>query len=566
MKHFNQININKTRNHLTKNFNFGGFNSFSSFDGLFDPKINEDYKQYIINQMKMQLDTKMLGLIAKMTEEKIFESLKSEYDEDKRALMAKILKNSYNSGSDFFMQRHLNLKNFQNQLNRNYTYDASDNQIINSFFNKIKTRKRKVIRKKENYYIDILYHASNSPKKMKNIQKKEKPKFNFKLLLKSNSDLEAYIKRREEKLNIKKVTQDIKDNDEQKEYLKIDNENSKTMTRLLNKKNKVINRRKSAEKIPFSLKNNESGLLVEDKKNMTSLLNTYNIKIKNKFNTNRNIKERKMINENDSNKDITFSSYNNQKINGNKTLTVTRKNESFKMDLLKNNIIKVSKLIKNKSLTKELEKSSQSNLFKKEMNKTSLDNLFKDEMMPLKFKLSVNERIQYMNRINKKKFDKVISIFNEKEKKIERKYTKINELITDLKNRDEKIESDDKIKSADKKKKLIYLKKEQTPKKTPRLLYKEWNETNSLFHFPIINRAIYKNEKQTDDIDIIKTNLRKQYKDKVKRNRQEYIRKIDGKRIIKKLNDKFEIERLKEYSNKLKEKQRINDQFEVYEI
>ena len=313
------------------------------------------------------------------------------------------------------------------------------------------------------------------------------------------------------------------------------------MTRLLNKKNKVINRRKSAEKIPFSLKNNESGLLVEDKKNMTSLLSTYNIKIKNKFNTNRNIKQRKLINENDSNKDITFSSYNNKKFNGNKTLTVTRKNESFKIDLLKNNIIKVSKLLKNKSLTKELERGSQSNLFKKQMNKTSLDNLFKDEIMPLKFKLSENERIQYMNRINKKKFDKVISIFNEKEKKIERKYTKINELITDLK-------------------------KEQTPKKSPRLLYKEWNETNSLFHFPIINRAIYKNEKQTDDIDIIKTNLRKQYKDKVKRNRQEYIRKIDGKRIIKKLNDKFEIERLKEYSNKLKEKQRINDQFEVYEI
>ena len=29
---------------------------------------------------------------------------------------------------------------------------------------------------------------------------------------------------------------------------------------------------------------------------MTSLLNTYNIKIKNKFNTNRNIKQRKLIN------------------------------------------------------------------------------------------------------------------------------------------------------------------------------------------------------------------------------------------------------------------------------
>ena len=53
------------------------------------------------------------------------------------------------------------------------------------------------------------------------------------------------------------------------------------------------------------------------------------------------------------------------------------------------------------------------------MNKTSLDNLFKDEIMPLKFKLSENERIQYMNRINKKKFDKVISIFNELKENIQ---------------------------------------------------------------------------------------------------------------------------------------------------
>ena len=236
------------------------------------------------------------------------------------------------------------------------------------------------------------------------------------------------------------------------------------------------------------------------------------------------------------------------------------------MNLLKNNIIKVSKINKNKSLLKEMEKDQKSFSLKKEMNKTSIDNLFKDEMFPLKIKLNENERIQYMNRLNKKKFDKVISLFNEKEKKIERKYTKINKLITDLKNRGNKSVPEDRNKSAKKNKKLIDLKKEQSLKKTPRLLYKEWNEATSLFHFPLINRVIYKSQKKSDDIDEIKANLRKEYKDKVRRNRQESKRKIDGKRIIKKLNDKYEIARLIEYLNKLKEKQRKNDKFENYEI
>jgi hypothetical protein len=35
---------------------------------------------------------------------------------------------------------------------------------------------------------------------------------------------------------------------------------------------------------------------------------------------------------------------------------------------------------------------------------------------------------------------------------------------------------------------------------------------------------------------------------------------------MKKLNDRYELERLIEYSNELKEKQRKKDQFEYYEI
>ena len=94
MKHFKQININKSRNLLIKNSKFKGF---PSFNRLSDSTINNDYKQNIIQQMNMHLDTKMLGLIAKMNDENVYESLKLEYDEDKKKILAKTLKSFYNS-------------------------------------------------------------------------------------------------------------------------------------------------------------------------------------------------------------------------------------------------------------------------------------------------------------------------------------------------------------------------------------------------------------------------------------------------------------------------------------
>ena len=78
----------------------------------------------------MQLDTKMLGLIAKMNDENVYESLKLEYDEDKKKILAKTLKSFYNSDTYYSLQNHMNLKNFHDKLNRNYTYDAADNQLI----------------------------------------------------------------------------------------------------------------------------------------------------------------------------------------------------------------------------------------------------------------------------------------------------------------------------------------------------------------------------------------------------------------------------------------------------
>jgi hypothetical protein len=172
-----------------------------------------------------------------------------------------------------------------------------------------------------------------------------------------------------------------------------------------------------------------------------------------------------------------------------------------------------------------------------------------------------------MNRLNKQKFNKVISEFDEKEKKIEKKYIKINKLINNLKSKNKKSNSPktDKrrnVLSKDKNRNINETNRIKSPKKAPRLIFKEWNEATSLFHFPLINKVIYKSQEKSDDIDRIKSNLRKEYVDKLKRNRIEFRRGVDGKKIMKKLNDKYELERLIDYAEELKEKQRKKEQFQ----
>ena len=208
------------------------------------------------------------------------------------------------------------------------------------------------------------------------------------------------------------------------------------------------------------------------------------------------------------------------------------------------------------------------------MSKTINAKFLKEKYATIKIKITDNERIQYMNRIYKQRFNKVISDFNEREKKIEKKYTKINNLLYNLKNSNKGKDSNSRVNSPQKdknikinqNKKLIDYQKEDSPRKTSKFIFREWNAATSLYHFPLINKVIYKNKQNFDDIEKIKTNLKREYSNKLKRNRQEYTRKIDGKRIMKKLNDKFELERLREYSEDLREKQIKKEQFEVIEL
>ncbi len=225
-----QNNFNKSRNNpliLKNNSNV------SNISDVNDLTLNHNYKKFDIRQLDMHLDSKMFDLIAKMNNEKMYEMAKSQFDEDKKILLSQTSKKLYRSNSDYFLNNHLNINNFQAQLNKLYTYDAADNLLIHSFFDKIKTRKRKVFRLKQNHYIDILYQGSSSPKKNKNKPKKEKPKFDFRLLLKSNSDIEAYLKRKQDKLKARNVA------------LKSENDKEDELNKSFDEENKVIKKQES---------------------------------------------------------------------------------------------------------------------------------------------------------------------------------------------------------------------------------------------------------------------------------------------------------------------------------
>ena len=572
MKTFGQIYLKKTRNHNSIINKDELFSSSNNKNGLTDSTLNENYKKFALKQVNMQLDSKMLALIAKLNEDKIYENLKSQFDEEKKILLDKTLKKLRHSNSDYIINKHLNLQNFKSQLDNNFTYDVSENLFMHSFFDKIKTRKKRMIKKKKNYYIDVLYQGSSSPKKNKFKIKKQKPKFDYKLLLKSSSDLEEYFKNKEHNFGIKKINiknqffseDNNKENTNELNKLNSYNSNKQKTIEYYNKLTK-FNLIRNTKKRSLSNKNglNQNSLSIIDEENK----NAKNINFP-------NIKDKKNDKINENNNNISYSFGKSSKnIKNNNTMILTNDKNSIKMELTKNNIIKISFLNKEKYQKKEEEKEKQNqtlNFAKKIMSKTINANFLKDKINTIKFRLNENERIQYMNRIQKHKFKKVITDFNEKEKKIEKKYSKINKLIINLKNnnkeKDKEINNNQKIQNQ----KLIDSKNENPNSKTSRLknirMFKEWNEATSLCHFPLINKIIYKSNLNLDGIDKIKSNLKEEYINKLKKNKPEYIRKIDGKRIMQKLNDKFEIEKLKEMAIDLREKQRKREQFEVIEL
>ena len=95
-------------------------------------------------------------------------------------------------------------------------------------------------------------------------------------------------------------------------------------------------------------------------------------------------------------------------------------------------------------------------------------------------------------------------------------------------------------------------------------MFKQVNENNSQFHFPIINKLFYKDKKgKVDMIDRIKNNLKNEYSEKIKEINIFTDKEAIGKEILDKLNDQFELEKLLEMANEIREKRRKEANYEI---
>ena len=400
-----------------------------------------------------------------------------------------------------------------------------------SFLDKIKTRKRREIKRKKNYYIDVLYQGSSSSKENISKLKIKKPKFDYKILLKSRSELEEYHKKKESGLHIKKINFDRQFSSED-----INKETSKELN----------------ETTTYKTNNKEPNNYYKTQKKYNVIRN---LKGKNTFNYFPNINSKNKIDINKYEKIDKINEkriFNNSKEKYNQTMIINKDNDSVRMALSKNNMIKITYLNKEKLFTPS----------KKILSKTTSSKFMKDKTdNSIRFRLDESGRNQYMNLLQKQKFKKFITDLNQKEKNINQKFNKINKLIFNLKS---------KTSQQNHKQKIIGSNKEDLNSNHRRLknirLFKVWNKPTSLFHFPLINNVIYENKRNFDGIDEIKANLKEEYLNKLKENKTEKKKKIDGKKIMQKLNDKYFIEKLKDMAYDIKKKQREKEQFEIYEL
>ena len=120
-------------------------NSLSSIFGTINSTKNSSltkyYKELFLNNVQLKLDERVYDLITKINDKKAFKEAKDKYDEAKKILINDVLKDKYDNSSKFLQD--YNIMNLKNYENHKFSYKDKDSQLMYSFFNKLKNRKKK---------------------------------------------------------------------------------------------------------------------------------------------------------------------------------------------------------------------------------------------------------------------------------------------------------------------------------------------------------------------------------------------------------------------------------------
>ena len=598
--------------HSTFNKNTPQLNStsslFSSIDSNKGTNLTSYYKEFFLNQVNIKLDERVYDLISKMDDAKQYNEAKEQYDEAKRLLIREALNDKFNgylkNNKNF---NRLNLNNYVDRINEKYSFDEKVNQLMFSLFTKLKTRKKKVFKYKIKNHLEKLFQgnvALYKKRKENHFEEKKKPekKFDMKLLIKSNSDLAEYIRKNakkkvnfEEKENEKENTNKNNDKDENnKIQFKRTEKKKRTfldkktkIKEYFNNLNVISNRRKSFAGETNGFNNSNFNSLNFQKENDKTnnedsyLLNLPNINDKIKFNNSKyNNSLKKELKENKSSNKL-------KKLNDNIIL-------NFKDNQNQNEINPIA--IEDEKIAKDnSDKKSSFSILKNQKNeeeikkKNSIKNLIEKDIkinQNLYHKLDLNTKKQITrNRNNDNKSQKniyisetayeILSQLEKKEKKLTKSTSKLKKSLLYFKNTNENFKTIKENKNSNlkfnnsikpnKNNRISTINNNINQNKKITLMFKQVNENNSQFHFPIINKLFYKDKKgKVDMIDRIKNNLKNEYSEKIKgKNINNIDKEIIGKEILNKLNDQYELEKLLEMANDIREKRRKEANYEI---
>ena len=536
---------------------------FSAIDANKEFDLTSYYKEFFLNQVNIKLDERVYDLISKMDDIKQYNEAKERYDEAKRLLILEVMNDKYNNYlKNNKNSKLVNIKNYIDKVNEKYSFDEKENQLMLSLFDKLKSRKKKVFKFKIKKHLENLFQGNIAlyKKRQKNsFEEKKKPrkKFDMKLLIKSNSDIEEYIKN-----NKKKVI--FEEN--------ID-KNKNEFTRTEKKKRTFLDKESKIKEYFTNI-----NILNNRRKSFMGSLTGFNTS---NFNT-LNIQK-----ESSNNKDYTLLNLPN--INDKNLYNNSIYNSSLKRDRknIKKNIIKKSKstlnlnIIQNKMNPINISDDKIiENIKQNKSNKNLIKNNIKTKYNKINFNLKkLNSRSSYKeNNKNQKNIyisDTAIDILSElekNEKKLTKSSSKLNKKLINFKNTtgNFKIIVEGKGDNYNFKSKNEGNKRSKIlnniikPAKKIGLIFKQINENNSQFHFPIINKLFYKDKKwKIDMIDRIKNNLKKEYSEKINDKTVYRNKETIGQEILNKLNDQYEFEKLLDMAHKIRERRRKEANYEM---
>ena len=592
------------------NFSQSLQSTFSLLDKNKSTSLKSYFKEFYLNQVNIKLDERVYDLISKMDDAKAYNEAKKQYDEAKKLLIKEIMKEKYNDDLKLKNANHLNIKNYIDKINEKYSFDEKDNQLMLSLFDKLKTRKKKVYKFKIKNHLEKLFQGNVAlyKKRRENFfEEKKKPekKFDLKLLIKSNADIEEYLKKHKKKKvmfeqnNNNKNEQKNNDEDESNIIKRVEKKKKTYLDKKSNIKdylnlNMINDRRKSFMGTFNGFKNNSSihsdNKENKDSKEENSSLNLPNINNDNDQISNSKSISKKSINKaKKSNKSVKSNNNNNikDKKDSNKSI-ISKKENIDNINDIKDNDNPLAQFSSKKTLNiKEDRKyhtmknyflrdhypssNSTKNIKQNDIN-NKLDNKNYNKLYIKQKKINSRNNLIY-GKYQKKSFindiaSEILSELNDKEKQLSMSTLKISKSLKYFKRTKENFNSIKNNRSGSfnyLNNTLINTNTMISPTKKVGLKFQELNENSSQFHFPIINKLFYKDKKgKCDMIDRIKFYLKQEYYEKLKEKKNNRKKKeINGVEIIHKLNDQFELEKLLEMIEMIKQNRRKEQNYEI---